>query len=44
MTQDAFPGEKPDSMADFFDVEKFPGKRGIHTLGQLGVIEKTNGC
>ena len=28
---DAFPGEKPDSMADFFDVEKFPGKRGIHT-------------
>ncbi|MBD1148076.1 extracellular solute-binding protein, partial [Pelagibacterales bacterium SAG-MED31] len=26
---DAFPGDKPSSMADFFDVEKFPGKRGI---------------
>ena len=36
---DAFPGEKPDSMADFFDVEKFPGKRGIHTWA-TGIIEK----
>ena len=36
---DAFPGEKPDSMADFFDTEKFPGKRGIHTWA-TGIIEK----
>ena len=36
---DAFPGEKPDSMVDFFDTEKFPGKRGIHTWA-TGVIEK----
>ncbi len=36
---DAFPGDKPSSMADFFDVEKFPGKRGIHTWA-TGVIEK----
>ena len=36
---DAFPGEKPDSMADFFDVEKFPGKRGIHTWAD-GIIQK----
>jgi len=27
----AFPGKKPKSMKDFFNVEKFPGKRGIHT-------------
>jgi len=26
-----YSGEQPDSVADFFDVEKFPGKRGIHT-------------
>ena len=26
-----FPDEKPTTIADFFDVEKFPGKRGIHT-------------
>ena len=25
-----FRGEKPNTIADFFDVEKFPGKRGIH--------------
>ena len=36
---DAFPGEKPDSRADFFDTEKFPGKRGIHTWA-TGIIEK----
>ncbi len=29
-----FSGEQPDSLADFFDVEKFPGKRGIHTWPQ----------
>ncbi|HEX9771310.1 MAG TPA: extracellular solute-binding protein [Kiloniellales bacterium] len=26
-----FPNEKPTTIADFFDLEKFPGKRGIHT-------------
>ncbi len=26
-----FPGEKPVTIDDFFDLEKFPGKRGIHT-------------
>jgi putative spermidine/putrescine transport system substrate-binding protein len=26
-----FPGEKPKTIGDFFDVAKFPGKRGIHT-------------
>ena len=26
-----FSGEQPDSIADFFDMDKFPGKRGIHT-------------
>jgi putative spermidine/putrescine transport system substrate-binding protein len=24
-----FPGDKPSTIADFFDVEKFPGKRGL---------------
>jgi len=28
---DAFSGAKPSVIADFFDVEKFPGKRGVHT-------------
>ena len=28
---DAFSGEKPSRIADFFDTAKFPGKRGIHT-------------
>ncbi len=26
-----FPGAKPQGIEDFFNVEKFPGKRGIHT-------------
>ena len=26
-----FSGDQPSTIADFFDVEKFPGKRGIHT-------------
>ena len=30
----AFPGKKPNKMEDFFDVEKFPGKRGVHTWPQ----------
>lgn len=25
----SFPGEKPTTVADFFDIEKFPGKRGL---------------
>jgi len=28
---DAFSGEKPSRIADFFDTTKFPGKRGVHT-------------
>ena len=28
---DAFPGDKPSEIADFFDTDKFPGKRGVHT-------------
>ena len=27
----AFPGKKPKNIKDFFNVKKFPGKRGIHT-------------
>ena len=27
----SFSGDQPTTIADFFDVEKFPGKRGIHT-------------
>ncbi len=26
-----FSGDQPTTIADFFDIEKFPGKRGIHT-------------
>jgi putative spermidine/putrescine transport system substrate-binding protein len=28
---DTFEGEQPSTIQDFFDIEKFPGKRGIHT-------------
>ena len=28
---DAFSGIKPTTVADFFNVKKFPGKRGVHT-------------
>ena len=28
---DTFSGDQPSTMQDFFDIEKFPGKRGIHT-------------
>jgi putative spermidine/putrescine transport system substrate-binding protein len=28
---DTFSGDQPSTIQDFFDVEKFPGKRGIHT-------------
>lgn len=27
--EDAFPGEKPSKLVDFFDVKRFPGKRGL---------------
>jgi len=33
-----YTGEQPDSMKDFFDLEKFPGKRAIHTWPQA-IIE-----
>jgi putative spermidine/putrescine transport system substrate-binding protein len=33
----AFPGKKPKKMKDFFDVKKFPGKRGIHTWAQANI-------
>ncbi len=34
---DAFSGPKPSTVTDFFDVEKFPGKRGIHTWANANV-------
>jgi len=33
----AFPGKKPKRMKDFFNVKKFPGKRGIHTWAQANI-------
>jgi len=37
---DAFPeGEGPESIEDFFDVENFPGQRGIVTNLQNGILE-----
>ena len=33
-----FKGEQPSTINDFFDLEKFPGKRGIHTWGN-GIVE-----
>ena len=35
---DTFSGEQPSTIQDFFDVEKFPGKRGVHTWGN-GIVE-----
>ena len=32
-----FPGAVPTTMADFYDVEKFSGKRGIHTWAQANI-------
>ena len=32
--EDRFAGAQPETIADFFDVEKFPGRRGIHTWPQ----------
>jgi putative spermidine/putrescine transport system substrate-binding protein len=37
---DAFPkGKGPESVADFFDTERFPGQRGIVTNLQNGILE-----
>jgi putative spermidine/putrescine transport system substrate-binding protein len=33
-----FPGKKPKKIKDFFDVKKFPGKRGVHTWAN-GLVE-----
>ncbi|MDO3721407.1 ABC transporter substrate-binding protein [Marinobacter sp. chi1] len=35
---EAFPGEKPDSVEDFFDLETFPGKRALR-LSPTGLFE-----
>jgi len=35
---DAFPGEKPRSVADFFDTERFPGKRALRKA-PVGMLE-----
>lgn len=32
--EDYIPGEKPATMADFFDLEKFPGRRGMRRVPQ----------
>jgi putative spermidine/putrescine transport system substrate-binding protein len=34
----AFPGEKPATIADFFDIERFPGKRGLRR-SPAGLLE-----
>lgn len=36
--KDSFDGVSPSSIKDFFDLEKFPGKRGIHTWPN-GIVE-----
>ena len=32
-----FPGAKPKTMADFYDIGKFPGKRGIHSWANANI-------
>jgi putative spermidine/putrescine transport system substrate-binding protein len=34
-----FPGAKPQTLADFFDVQKFPGKRGLQKRGAAVSLE-----
>ena len=34
---DLIPGEKPTTMADFFDLEKFPGRRGMRRAPQANL-------
>jgi Spermidine/putrescine-binding periplasmic protein len=36
---DAFPNGGPQSIEDFFDVDKFPGQRGVLTNLQNGILE-----
>lgn len=36
---DAFPNGGPESIEDFFDVDKFPGQRGVLTNLQNGILE-----
>lgn len=36
---DAFPNGGPKTVADFFDVDKFPGQRGVLTNLQNGILE-----
>jgi len=35
--EETIPGEKPATMADFFDLEKFPGRRGMRRLAQANL-------
>ncbi len=35
--KDAFPGEKPQTIADFFDIKKFPGKRGLRKTPKVNL-------
>lgn len=35
--ENRFPGEKPKTIADFFDLKRFPGKRGISTFPQANI-------
>ena len=32
-----FPGEKPTTLADFFDLERFPGRRGMRRVPQVNL-------
>ena len=34
---DIFPGEAPATMADFFDLERFPGRRGMRRVPQVNL-------
>ena len=34
---ESFPGEKPATMADFFDLERFPGQRGMRRVPQVNL-------
>ncbi|SHK08378.1 putative spermidine/putrescine transport system substrate-binding protein [Pseudonocardia thermophila] len=36
---DMYPGEKPSSIKDFFDVERFPGKRVVFDYPKNGLLE-----
>ena len=36
---DEFGGAAPTSFADFFDLEKFPGKRGVYNFSSGGILE-----